>query len=70
MHTLQSCACLQSRAVNAAFQVSTYIFWMSNKVKGFMGSGLKILTLPFLRGNSWYYKVICFWNIYDISHRQ
>lgn len=47
MHTLQSCACLQCRSVDAAFQVTTYIFWMSNKVKGFMGSGLKNIDLDF-----------------------
>lgn len=37
-HTTELCT-LQYRAVNAAFQVSIYISWMSNKVKRLMGSG-------------------------------
>lgn len=68
-HTTELCM-LQCRAVNIAFQVSIYIFWMSNKVKGFMGRGYKSLTQLLLRGNSGYYKIICFWNIYDIFHGQ
>lgn len=37
-HTTELCM-LQCKDVNVAFQVSICIFLMSNKVKGFMGSG-------------------------------